>query len=290
MRLGYDFKILSSSKLTNPEFRKTAFVKLPQYINDTLPGTNAEEKDPELAKAFITWLDERDKEKPFYAFLYFDAPHGPYSYPDQFEKFKPSNKSPNYVTTGRKDAVPLFNSYKNAVFFDDFLTGKILNALRKHGLMTDTIILITGDHGEEFFEVGNWGHTSDFSKYQARVSCVLYIPGYPHQEITYPTSHLDVAPTFLKMLGYSTPVEKYSQGQDLFTPGGNAHVMVSGWSDCAIIDPQNTIVLPTETYNAGSSEVRTTDTYQLVPDENAVFEKKQDTIMAVMKKMGVFLK
>ena len=290
MKLGYDFKIISSSKLTNPEFRKTAFVKLSQYINDTLPGTNAEERDPELAKAFITWLDERDTKKPFYAFLYFDAPHGPYSYPDRFEKFKPSNKTPNYVTAGKKDAVPLFNSYKNAVFFDDFLTGKILNALRKHDLMKDTIILITGDHGEEFFEVGNWGHTSDFSKYQSKVSFILYIPGYPHQEITYLTSHLDVAPTFLKMLGYSTPVERYSQGQDLFTPGGNAHVMVSGWSDCAIIDPENTIVLPTETYNAGSSEVRTTDTYQLVPDENAVFKKKQDTIMAVMKKMGVFLK
>ena len=87
MKLGYDFKIISSSKLTNPEFRKTAFVKLPQYINDTLPGTNAEERDPELAKAFISWLDERDKKKPFYAFLYFDAPHGPYSYPDRFERF-----------------------------------------------------------------------------------------------------------------------------------------------------------------------------------------------------------
>jgi uncharacterized protein len=290
MKLGYDFKIISSSKLTNPEFTKTAFVKLPQYINDTLPGTKADERDPELAKAFITWLDERDKKKPFYAFLFLDAPHGPYSYPDRFEKFKPSNKTPNYVTAGKKDAVPLFNSYRNAIFFDDFLTAKILDALRKHGLMKDTIILITGDHGEEFFEAGNWGHTSDFSKYQSRVSFILYIPGYPHQEITYPTSHLDVAPTFLKMLGYSTPAEKYSQGQDLFTSGRNASVMVSGWSDCAIIDPQNTIVLPTETYNAGSSEVRTTDTYQLVPDENAVFKKKQDTIMAVMKRMGVFLK
>jgi uncharacterized protein len=290
MKLGYDFKIISSSKLTNPEFTKTAFVKLPQYINDTLPGTNAEQRDPELAKAFIRWLDERDKKKPFYAFLFFDAPHGPYSYPDQFEKYKPSNKSPNYVTAGKKDAVPLFNSYRNAVYFDDFLTGKVLDAIRQHGLLKDTIILITGDHGEEFFEAGNWGHTSDFSKYQTQVSFILYIPGHPHQEITYLTSHLDVAPTFLKMLGYSTPAEKYSQGQDLFTPTGHASVMVSGWADCAIIDSQNTIVLPTETYNAGSSEVRTTETYQLVPDENAVIKKKQGTIMAVMKNMSVFLK
>jgi uncharacterized protein len=290
MKLGYDFKIISSSKLTNPEFTKTAFVKLPQYINDTLPGTKADERDPELAKTFITWLDERNKKKPFYAFLFFDAPHAPYSYPKRFERFKPSYKSPNFITASKQDAVPLFNSYRNAVFFDDFLMGKVLDAVRKHGLLKDTIILITGDHGEEFFEAGNWGHTSDFSKYQTQVSFILYIPGHPHQEITYPTSHLDVAPTLLKMLGYSTPVEKYSQGRDLFTPGGNATMMVSGWSDCAIIDPHNTIVLSTETYNAGNFEVRTTDTYQLVPDEYAVFRKKQGTIMAVMKRMGVFLK
>ncbi|MCU0576997.1 MAG: sulfatase-like hydrolase/transferase [Desulfobacterota bacterium] len=290
MKLGYDFRIISSSQLTNPEFRRTAFVKLGPYITDTLPGTMADERDPELAKTFITWLDRRDAKKPFYAFLFFDAPHGPYIYQDEFEKFKPSNKTPNYVTAGKKEAGPLFNSYRNAIFFDDSLTGKILDEVKKRGLMENTIILITGDHGEEFYETGFWGHTSAFSAYQAKVSFVLYIPGRGHEVIDYPTSHLDVAPTFLKLLGYSTPAGAYSQGTDMLDPAGHVYTVVSGWNEAAIIDPLHTIVMPTESYMAGSTEVRWTDSYRLVDNENAVISEKQGAILEVMKEMSVFLR
>jgi membrane-anchored protein YejM (alkaline phosphatase superfamily) len=114
-------------------------------------------------------LDRTRQNKPFYAFLFFDAPHGPYSYPDNFEKFKPSNKNPNYVTTSRKDAVALRNSYKNAICFDDTLIGSLLDTVRKKGLLENSIIIITADHGEEFYETGFWGHTSAFSRYQTQV-------------------------------------------------------------------------------------------------------------------------
>ena len=290
IKQGYDFQILSSSKLTNPEFRKTAFVKLHPYINDTLPGTKADERDPELVKAFVKWLDHRNKSKPFYSFMFFDAPHGPYSYPDRFEKFRPSNKNPNYITTSRKDALALRNSYKNAIYFDDYLVGQALEAIRGKGLLEDTVIIITGDHGEEFYENGFWGHTSSFSQYQTRVPLVMYIPGRHPAELSALTSHLDVTPTILEMLGCKTPSYSYSQGQNLFTDGGHEYVTVSGWSDCAIIDKESTIVLPTETYNAGASEARTTHGYRLAPDEDAVFRQKQGTIISVMKQMSMFLK
>ncbi|HPR55576.1 MAG TPA: sulfatase-like hydrolase/transferase [Deltaproteobacteria bacterium] len=290
MKLGYDFRIISSSKLTNPEFRRTAFVKLGPYITDTLPGTMADKRDPELAETFIDWLGKRDAKKPFYAFLFFDAPHGPYIYPDEYEKFKPSNKSPNYVTAGKKEAGPLYNSYRNAIYFDDHLVGKVLDEMEKKGLMENTVILITGDHGEEFYETGFWGHTSAFSKYQSRVSFVLYVPGRGHGVVEYPTSHLDVAPTFLKMLGYKTPYGAYSQGGDMLEPGGLPYKVVSGWNEAAIIDREYTVVMPTESYMAGSSEVRFTESYKRVADERAVIKGKRGEILEVVKGMSVFLR
>ncbi len=290
MKLGYDFRIISSSRLTNPEFRRTAFVNLAAHITDTLPGTMADTRDPELAKTFIQWLDTRDAGRPFYAFLFMDAPHGPYIYPDEFEKFSPSNKTPNYVTTGRKDAVPLFNSYRNALFFDDHYTGMILDEVKRRGLLEDTIILITGDHGEEFFETGFWGHTSAFSSYQSRVGFVLYIPGRGHAEIDYITSHHDVAPTFLKLLGYTTPPDVYSQGRDLLDPAGHAYAVVAGWDEAAIIDELYTIVMPTQSYNAGGSQARFTQGYRLVEDEREVVRQRHGAIFEVMKAMSVFLR
>lgn len=290
MKLGYDFRIISSSRLTNPEFRRTAFVKLERFITDNLPGVRADTRDPALAKTFIEWLGERDGTRPFFAFLFFDAPHGPYLYPDEFEKYTPSNKTPNYVTAGRKEAGPLFNSYRNAVFFDDHLIGMVLDEMRRRGLLENTAILITGDHGEEFYESGFWGHTSAFSDYQSKVSSVLYVPGRGHQVIDYPTSHLDVVPTFMKMLGYTTPFHVYSQGTDMLDPEGHALKVVSGWHDAAIISPPHTIVLSTASYNAWSTEARWTDGYRLVDDEKTVIAENKEAILEVMKGMSVFLK
>jgi len=289
-KLGYDFRIITATHLTNPEFRKTAFVKLSDSITDDLPGTFAEDRDPELAKTFIDWIGHRKSEKPFFAFMFFDAPHGPYRFPKEFEKYKPSNKSPNYVTTGEKDRTTLFNSYRNAVGFDDFLVGSVLTAIKKQGLDKNSIIVITGDHGEEFYEAGNWGHTSDFSKYQSKVSFVMSVPGMKPGEVTAFTSHLDVVPTILDAVGCTTDPAEYSQGVPMFSGKIRDSVVVSGWDDCAIIGKDYTIVLPLETYNAGLYEVRTSDTYQLIPQEKAVFRQKQPAIMEVMKGVSVFLR
>lgn len=290
MKLGYDFKIITATRLTNPEFRKTAFVKLSDSITDDLPGTFAEERDPELAKTFIDWIGQRKSEKPFFAFLFFDAPHGPYRFPREFEKYKPSNKSPNYVTTGEKDRTTLFNSYRNAVGFDDFLVGSVLAAVKKQGLDKNSIIVITGDHGEEFYEAGNWGHTSDFSRYQSGVSFVMSVPGMKPGEVNTLTSHLDVVPTILDAVGCTTDPAVYSQGVPMLSGRIRNSVVVSGWDDCAVIDRDHTIVLPLETYNAGLYEVRTSGTYKLVPQEKAVFRQKRPAILEVMRGVSVFLK
>src|SRR3972149_5392149 len=46
MKLDYDFKILSSTKLTYPEMRSTAFVKVPEhFIEDHIPGKAGDERD-----------------------------------------------------------------------------------------------------------------------------------------------------------------------------------------------------------------------------------------------------
>jgi len=289
LKLGYNFKIISSTKLTYPEFRKTAFIKIPDYIMDTLPGQGAEKRDVELANYFINWLENRESTRPFFSFMFFDAPHGPYSYPDKFDKFKPSRKTANYITVGKKDMLPLKNSYKNAIYFDDYLTGKIITFMRKNGYLKNTIIIITGDHGEEFYESGYLGHTSAFSKQQVKVPLILYIPGYKHKEITYMTSHHDVVPTLLSLLGYTSPFNYYSQGQSLLQKGNRSFVVSCGWDDCAIIDNEYTIVFSTESYNISLFEVRDSN-YKLVENYEPILKERMDIILKIIKQFGEFKK
>lgn len=288
--LGYDFRIISSSSLSNPEFRRTVFAKLAPYITDDLPGSKADTRDPALARTFISWLGSRDVSKPFFAFLFFDAPHGPYIYPDEYDRFKPSNRSPNYVTTGEKDAVSLFNSYRNAVSFDDHLIAGVLKALEHKGLLANTIVLITGDHGEEFFETGFWGHTSTFSRYQTGVSCVLYIPGHSHAVVDRPTSHLDIVPTFMRLLGYTTEPAAYSQGHDMLADKEREYRVVAGWDQAALVYKDITIVMPTQGNLAGALEVRWNKGYRPADQERQFLRQRQKDLVGIMEGMSTFLR
>lgn len=287
--LGYDFKILSSTRLSFPEFRKTAFVRIPEAIEDELGGEGAAYRDPKLAARFIDWVGNRKPDRPFFAFLFFDAPHGPYDYPPEFERFQPSKKTPNYVTIGRRDMVPLKNSYRNAIAFDDELVGKVVDALEKKGLLRNTIVVISADHGEEFYESGYYGHTSAFSRQQTQVPLILYLPGTPHREITYRTSHLDLVPTTLGLLGYTTPPAAYCQGKSLLDGAGDPFVVSSGWNDGAIIDGEGTIVFSTETYNSSRFEVRDRS-YRRVEDWRAALKGRSGELAAVAKGFRDFVK
>jgi membrane-anchored protein YejM (alkaline phosphatase superfamily) len=234
-------------------------------------------------------LNTRDSSKPFFSFLFYDAPHGPYSYPADFEKITTSNKSPNYLTVGKKDAATLKNSYKNAIMFDDFQVGRVLDAIRQRGLLENTIVMISADHGEEFYESGYLGHNSAFTDEQTRVPLVMYLPGAGPGKIDYMTSHLDVVPTLMKRLGYTSDTGLYSQGEDLFDGRGHDNVVVASWDTCSVTgNDKSYTVFSLETYNAGSFEVRKRG-YHIVDDDKDLMKTKKPALMAVLKGLRLFL-
>jgi membrane-anchored protein YejM (alkaline phosphatase superfamily) len=118
----------------------------------------------------------------------------------------------------------------------------VLVGLRRADLDDKTIVIVTGDHGEEFNDSGlnYWGHNSNFSRYQTQVPLVVRWPGRPPEDHHGMTSHLDVVPTIMgRVLGCSTPAEAYSNGFDLFAPARPQFVSVGGeGGETAVIEPQ----------------------------------------------------
>lgn len=291
-KLGYSIRISSSTQLTFPEFRKTAFVGVTQYIDDNIQGEGAKQRDPAQADHFITWLDTLTKNKPFFAFLYLDAPHALYSYPEEFIRFKPSVNEINFMNINKKiDVIPFINDYKNAILFDDYVTGKILAGLGERGLLESTIVLITGDHGTEFYERGFWGHTSAFSPEQTKVPLILYIPGRAERLVDVITSHLDIPSTLLELMGCTTPPNQYSLGNPLtsHTEEHQGYVVSSGWAESALIDINGTIVFSTETYNITTFEVRNRE-YEMFNDPESHLAPRVIKLAEVISGMSRFLK
>lgn len=109
--------------------------------------------------------------------------------------------TPSYLA---ENIEPLKNRYINASHHVDRQIGRLLDYLKASNELDNTILVITGDHGEAFMEKGRWGHNSDFSEEQVKVPLVVSVPGDSPLVVDYPTSHLDFVGTVLSRLGVKT--------------------------------------------------------------------------------------
>lgn len=287
---GYDFKILSSTRLTFPEFRKTAFIRIPERIEDSFGNLNAAEKDMIITERFIRYASNSGAEKPFFAFVFYDSSHQPYLYPREFEKFQPAGDPEiNYFKDISKESISILkNRYKNAVYYNDYLIGRIIDSLTKNDLLKNTIVVITGDHGEEFYENGYFGHTSSFDDYQVKTVFILHYPGIGHFVNERLTGHADLVPTLMEALGCISSPEDYSHGVSLLSKKARNYITSSNWDTSAIIDDEYKIIFSTEMYNMRSFEVRRKNDYSLVKNQKDVLKEKKNTLIDVALQMSEF--
>jgi membrane-anchored protein YejM (alkaline phosphatase superfamily) len=240
----YQLGIFQSAALRSPEFHQTVFARVANPRMES-KGSSPSARDRDLTTDFESFLAARDPARPFFAFLFFDAPHA-YDFPPDFPlAFQPSLANVDYLALGPdSDPKPFHNRYLNSVRYTDTLVGEVLDKLRDDGLLDSSVIVITGDHGQEFNDngLGFWGHNSNFTHFQTEVPLLLSGPGVPTGEFGYRTSHFDVAPTILsRYLGCSTPMDRYSVGHDLFEPGGRDALVIASYQDFAVLEPQQII-------------------------------------------------
>ena len=92
------------------------------------------------------------------------------------------------------------------------------------------LVVFTGDHGEEFREQGHLGHGSAVTQEQIHVPAVWFGPGVPRAVVDEPTSHADIVPTLLALLGDTHPPERWSDGLSMFAaPPDRFVVSTVGW-------------------------------------------------------------
>jgi membrane-anchored protein YejM (alkaline phosphatase superfamily) len=157
------------------------------------------------------------------------------------QPFEPYWGSIDYMQLNSSfDPKPFFNSYKNSAHYADKNIQEILDFLKKEGLLDNTIIVISSDHGEEFNDNGQnyWGHNGNFTKYQAKIPLVIRWPGKNPRVFEHRTSSLDIVPTLLpEALGCTNPTTDYSSGRSLWNTSARPFVFVSNYSRNALVEP-----------------------------------------------------
>ncbi len=215
---GYDVRLFPSSSLRNPPLDKNAFVRYSSQC-DPAEGMNAWQRDDHLAKSFMDYVAERDTSVPFFSFLFFDSLHSMIKPEGYSGKFQPSWDVAHYERLGLDaDPTEFLNLYKNMVCYLDSLVGDVLDDLKRRGLLDHTIVVLTGDHSQEFDDNhhGFWGHNGNYSAAQMHVPLVYYKPKNQPLVSGRWTSHYDLVPTLMRdLFQVENPPLDYSIGHYL---------------------------------------------------------------------------
>ena len=284
----YQMYLHTSSVFTFPELDKTVFAKVPRELLREQGNGRGWERDREHITEILQSIDRRDPATPFFAFMFFESPHAPYTFPDECAVRTPAIKDVNYLTMDlKKDIGPLKNSYLNACHHLDTQVARVLRHLEEKKLLDSTIVIVTGDHGEEFMEKGRWGHQSGYSEEQTRVPLLIYAPGLSPRVVDRMTSHLDIPATVLTLLGVKNPPEDYSLGQDLLGSAVREYTVISGWAEIAYVDAEFKSPFPLKTYDVRYREVTTRD--DAPADRKAFLASRHVQLTQVMKDLKRFL-
>lgn len=163
--------------------------------------------------------------------------------------FAPANQSLNKLALGPKtDPLPVFNLYRNAVYYADTKIAKVLEALTVAGLADNTIVIFTSDHGEEFNDNGAnyWGHNSNFSRVQMKVPLVIKWPQKPAAVITDVSVSYDLTATLLpQVLGVQNRIRDYSLGRNLLAAPTEPRkfLLVGSYLEQALLEPERIVVI-----------------------------------------------
>ena len=105
------------------------------------------------------------------------------------------------------DRLFIVGAYDEEVAFLDHWIGRFFEGLEEREILEDALILLTSDHGEEFFDHGGFEHGHSLYDEVVRIPLVIWGPDVVAGRISEPVSLVDLAPTILGSVGLETSAD-----------------------------------------------------------------------------------
>jgi arylsulfatase A-like enzyme len=171
-----------------------------------------------MLKNFVK--DNVKAHKGLFAIFYFMSSHFPYDQTDGVPALAlPNELSGDYsfLTYPKALAPVMRNRYQNTVAYIDSLLASFVLFLEQQNQLANSIIIITGDHGESFGEHDRVAHSRHLDEEAVRVPLIIWgaKSHVPRWEPMAPVGHVDIAPTIYYLLGL--PTEPSFQGERLLS-------------------------------------------------------------------------
>jgi arylsulfatase A-like enzyme len=168
--------------------------------------------DAKAVDAALRWIGS-DRSAPYFAALNLQSAHLPFEVPAGFGRpFGGAAAGKVSITAAgfpREQAAAARDLYADALAYADAQIARLLEALDP----SRTLVVVTSDHGEAFYEHGLAAHANGVWEEVVRVPLLVAGPGLVPGQETRPAGLLDLAPTLLGLLGL--PPHPSHQGADL---------------------------------------------------------------------------
>ncbi|HEK86236.1 MAG: sulfatase-like hydrolase/transferase [Candidatus Saccharicenans sp.] len=152
-----------------------------------------ERKAEAVVKSAMDWL--KNQKQPWFAWIHCFDPHQPYEPPEPF------------ATQYKNDP------YSGEVAYVDASLAPLLDYLQKTNQLGQSVIVLTGDHGQSLGEHGETTHGYFTYNSTLWVPLIITAPGLKPQKIGENVCHIDIFPTVCDLLGLKTP--DYLEGLSL---------------------------------------------------------------------------
>lgn len=196
-------------------------------VYDYAPGDNTTIRRADMVTATVgRWFSTRDrKNQPFFVAVHYFDPHLAYDPPPQFmvafvygykgklvPPFNPDAEESKRLRSGEvkpseADRDFIRGLYDAEVTFVDAQLGALFDFLRREGMYDPTLIIVTADHGEEFWEHGGFEHGHTLYRELLEVPLIIKFPQgqWAGTVVSERVSLLDLFPTLMNYFHWPVP-------------------------------------------------------------------------------------
>lgn len=187
----------------------------------------------------ISWLTEsRDSDKPFFVFVNYMEPHEPYNPPYPYNRrFMPRRFTPwrvakvgnnkevmqNRSAKRYEDDLEILRAlYDGELSYLDQQIGELIDFLRSLGILDNTVVIVTSDHGDSLGEHEHIGHRMALYEQLVHVPLIIRYPSKfrPGTRVKEQVSLIDLYPTLLELAGASPSSYSSNGSYSLMAPPG----------------------------------------------------------------------
>jgi arylsulfatase A-like enzyme len=188
------------------------------------------QQDAECVNRAALQLLEDNSAQPFFLYLHYMEPHGPYQPPAGYKRrFATTSRNLSAINNGNpypykdqwladaeqqsdvdaRDLQHLIDLYDDEIAYFDEKLAELLGELSARGL-DEAILVLASDHGEAFAEHGVMAHCQTLFEPEVRVPLFMRWPGGPTGlRVRQAAQNLDVAPTILDLAGIDYDAERF---------------------------------------------------------------------------------